>query len=237
MILTKWVADYCNLTKRFGSVVRNYAIYNPSQSRHKTGRILGKKTRQNSTFIPKFAAYLNRRSNLLNFKEKQIDTYSRPIFIFAIQDTWSRMILSARLEIQPTDTFSNFPYWFDVREEFTQAFKEYGKPFRLVLDGSLKKRYEPILKQNCFFLEPSNHPSQIGSIERFFQTVQYEFREKLTEKNFSKFVKWYNERRPNRALNGLTPKEAWLCQDAETMRRYFFNIKVEKSKKEHLTDI
>jgi hypothetical protein len=228
MIRTKWVADYCNLTKRFGSVVRNYAIYNPSQSRHKTGRILGKKTRENSTFIPKFAAYLNRRSNLLNFKEKnqKIDTYSRPIFIFAIQDTWSRMILSARLEIQPTDTFSSFPYWFYVENEFETVFRKYGKPFEFVLDGHLKRRYEKLLEQNCFFVKSSQHPSQIGSIERFFQTVQYEFREKLTEKNFSKFVKWYNEKRPNRALNGLTPREAWLCQDEETMRRYFLNIKV-----------
>jgi hypothetical protein len=227
MIRTKWVADYCNLTKRFGSVVRNYAVYNPGQSRHKTGRVPGRKTRENSTFIPKFAAYLNRRSNLLDFKEKQIDTYSRPIFIFAIQDTWSKMILSARLEIQPTDTFSNFPYWFDVENEFETVFRKYGKPFEFVLDGHLKRRYEKLLEQNCFFVKSSQHPGQIGSIERYFQTVQYEFREKLTERNFQKFVKWYNERRPNRALNGLTPGEAWLCQDEETMRRYFLN-KVEK---------
>jgi hypothetical protein len=228
MIRLRWFADYSALTRRYGYVNRMYAHYNSEKSRKRTGRIKGKPTRQDSTFLPKYVRYINRNSNLTQYPYSDyIKTYKRPIYIFAIQDMFSRFIVHACLKEQPYSGFANFPYWFSIEDCLKQTFREYGKPLEMIVDRYIEKNYSELLRKNCALVTGCDHPSKMGSLERFFQSVQYEMRTELTEENFKAYVDFYNFKRPHSALNGYTPSQAWLAGSETLFENYQKNTRSE----------
>jgi len=181
----KYHADYSSLTKRMGFPVRHYAMYRKNPPK-KTERHALKR----ATYFPKYSHYLNRKSSLSFYpKSDYIKTYKKPIHIFAIQDSFSRFIVHACLKEQPTTDFSNLPRWFDIADCFHETFNTYGKPFEIVADRHVGRRYAHVLENNCTIVTGAKHPTYSASLERFFLSVQYEMRTDLTGKNFNEYVK------------------------------------------------
>ncbi|WP_455279607.1 hypothetical protein [[Eubacterium] cellulosolvens] len=121
----KYHADYCALTKRMGFPVRHYAMYsnNPTNKpkRHAS---------QGATYFPKYSRYIYKNSNLSPYQNAEyIKTYNKSIYMFAIQDSFSRFIVHACLREQPDSNFRYIHSWFNVEDCFKEAFDKYGKPF------------------------------------------------------------------------------------------------------------
>ena len=102
-----------------------------------------------ATYFPKYSHYINRKSNLSFYpKSDYIKPYDKPIYIFVIQDSFSRFVVHACLRQQETSNFKNIPWWFDVENCFQETFEKYGKPFEIVLDRHIKRRYSECLNDN-----------------------------------------------------------------------------------------
>ena len=223
----RYHADYSSLTKRMGFPVRHYAMYRKNPPK-KTERHALKR----ATYFPKYSHYLNRKSNLSIYPESEyIKTYKKPIHIFAIQDSFSRFIVHACLKEQTTNDFTNLPWWYDVVDCFHQVFDTYGRPFEMVVDRHVGRRYREVLEDNCKIVTGATHPAYSASLERFFLSVQYEMRTDLSETNFNEYVHFYNFERPHSALNGYSPASAWLTGSKERFEAFQKNSRDENKEK------
>lgn len=220
----KYHADYAALTKRMGFPVRHYAMYSKNPPKK-----VGRQAQKRATYFPKYSHYLNRKSNLSRYPESDyIKTYSKQIYMFAIQDSFSRFIVHACLREQPTPDFRYLHAWFTVKNCFSEAFDRYGKPFELVLDRSIQHDAGKFLENQCTVLTGSKHPAYSASLERFFLSVQYEMRTELNAENLNDYVKFYNFHRPHSALNGYTPACAWLTGSKERFDNFVEKTRTEK---------
>lgn len=223
----KYYADYCALTKRMGFPVRHYAIYSKNPPKKAERHAV-----KNATYYPKYSHYLYRNSNLSPYpKTDQIKAYDKPIYMFAIQDSFSRFIVHACLREQPTSNFRYLHSWYKVEDCFREAFEEYGKPFELVIDRTIKHDYGRMLQDYCTIITGADHPAYSASLERFFLSVQYEMRTELTQENLEKYIHFYNLQRPHSALEGYTPACAWITGSKERFDTFVKNTQNEDKKK------
>ena len=223
----KYYADHCALTKRMGFPVRHYKMYNNNPPKKDKRQPV-----KNATYFPKYSHYLYKTSNLSPYQDTDtIKTYDKPIYMFAIQDSFSRFIVHACLKEQPTKDFRYTHSWFNVNDCFKETFEKYGKPFEFVIDRSLQHNYLRSLKKTCQIITGASHPAYIASLERFFLSVQYEMRTELTKENLRDYVDFYNFHRPHQALNGYTPACAWLTGSKERFSTFVKNTGNENKKK------
>ncbi len=159
----KYRADYCALTKRMGFPVRHYALYSnnpPKKSKRQVS--------QKATYFPKYSNYIYKNSNLSPYPNTEhIKTYDKPIYMFAIQDSFSRFIVHACLKEQPDNNFRYTHSWFKIEDCFKEAFDKYGKPFEFVIDRTLEHNYKKALEKICPEITGASHPAYKASLERF----------------------------------------------------------------------
>jgi len=106
----KYHADFCALTKRMGFPVRHHKMYSMNPPKKDKRR-----AKKGATYYPKYANYLYRNSNLVEHQEiDHIKTYKKPIYMFAIQDSFSRFIVHACLKEQPTPDFRYLHSWLNL---------------------------------------------------------------------------------------------------------------------------
>ncbi len=185
--------------------VRHYAMYRKCSPKKAERHAI-----KGATYFPKYSHYINRKSSRSFYPESEyIKTYKKSILIFAIQDSFSRFIVHTCLKEQPTSELKNLPWWFDVKECFEEAFETYGKPFEIVLDRHVERKYSEFLEQNCKIVTGAKHSAYSASLERFFLSVQYGMRTELTESNFKKYIQFYT---PNLGLacpicSGIRPHQ------------------------------
>ena len=120
-----------------GFPVRHYAMYTKNRPITKRKPVQGVRglAKKNPTYFPKYANYINRPSNLSPFPPSEnIKTYSKQIYMFAIQDTFSRYIIHACLKEQPSPDFRYSHSWYNVNDCFDEAIDHYGKPFEFMID-------------------------------------------------------------------------------------------------------
>ena len=197
----RYLADWSALTKRMDFPVRHYDLYTKNPRKKAEGH-----APKRATYFPKYALYLHRKSKLSGYPSTEsIKTYKKPIYMFAIQDSFSRFIVHACSKQQPTPDFKNLPWWFDFEDCFKETFETYGRSFEVVVDRFLSRRYSKLLKSYCTILTEASHPAYSASLERFFLSVQHEMRAELTPENLERYVHFYNFQRPHSALRGYTP--------------------------------
>jgi hypothetical protein len=227
---SRYFADFCQLTTRTLKGGWNQRHYNPDYLPNVHNR---SKRRKLTGQIPKYVRYFF-RPNRYGKQDEKVTVYDRPIWLFAIQDEFSRFIVHACLKEQPISHFTNFPYWFDTLGCYKDAFSRYGKPFSILIDGYIfqnQKKIREFLRESCSDIKPIEHPSMISSLERFFLAVQYEMRLELTQENLNSYINWYNFERPHTALNGYTPATAWLCGSETLFENYQRNTENEQDLK------
>lgn len=221
----KYFLDFSALNRRMSAPIRTQNHFAKPKQKGEP--------KKNPTYLPKYSRYLFRNSNLVEFPETKdgaypsLRVYPKQICMFAIQDSFSRFIVHACMKEAPTSDFIVHPKWFRVDGCFTQTFAQYGSPFEVVLDGWIWKLYHRLLEQRCVQLAVNNHPAYHASLERFFQSVQYEMRKELTQKNLQDYVNFYNFERPHEGLSGFTPACAWLTGSKERFETFAKNAENE----------
>jgi hypothetical protein len=187
LLFKVWLADFCQLTTRTLKGGWNQRHYNPNflpnvHNRSKRRKLTGQ--------IPKYVRYFF-RPNRYGKQDEKVTVYDRPIWLFAIQDKETKMILHACIKQDPSySEYARFPSFFDVRNCLLETFDKYGKPYALISDGQILRRYKNIL--NGIRLVWVENPRYLASLESFFARIQYEMRTELNQKNLDEYVRFYN---------------------------------------------
>lgn len=227
-----WLGDFCFLTRRYAysSMFERRVKPNiPIKERgffHKTG------LKKNATYYPKWSRYTFRGK--FSQRVSEIKVYDRPIVLFCVMDLYSRYIVYAKLERCPK-SFMNRPYafpsaWFNLQESLTEIgirnidrtenLEHKGYPFaeKLFLDSEIYTRFHKKLEKYSQCFKINNQVKVLLSpLESFFFTIQFNFREELTNENLGQWIKYYNEFRSMKRtrysyLRGKTPEEVYLSK-------------------------
>ena len=207
-----WLTDFCQLTRRFAFSNMSRRRYDKTIAPQKHGEWHEKGIKEDATYYPKFSRYA------FKGKGKPIDKiriYPKPIYMFAIQDAYSRFIIHACLRECPNEFIGTMPHWFKLDECFQEAFeyqeplKRLGLPFEFIMDSMIYHDYLKKLQGKAFIhkqVRPSNH-FLLSPLDAFFGRIQYEMKGDLTSRNLSKFIDFYNYERPHSALKNKTPSD------------------------------
>jgi transposase InsO family protein len=142
-------------------------------------------------------------------------------WIMDVLDDHSRLVVAARAAAGPTSVSA----WNAICE----ASQVWGLPAHLMSDNGTcftsrfqKERAETDFERDLRHLgvrhicSSPNHPQTCGKIERFHQTLKRWLRTQPRARTYTqldrqldRFLVYYNEQRPHRALGGATPTERW----------------------------
>jgi hypothetical protein len=188
LLFKVYLADFCQLTTRTLKGGWNQRHYDPSYISNVHNRNRRRKGIQAQ--IPKWIRYFY-KTNRYDKQDEKVTVYDRPIWLFAIQDKETKMILHACIKQDPSySEYSHFPNFFDVRNCLLEVFNRYGKPYALISDGQILRRYKSEL--DGIKLVRAENPRYMASLESFFARIQYEMRTELNQKNLDEYVKFYN---------------------------------------------
>ena len=142
-------------------------------------------------------------------------------WIMDVLDDHSRVVVAARASGGPTGAAA----W----DALCEAAQRWGLPAHLMSDNgacfttrfqkdSSETDFERDLRQLGVrqILSSPHHPQTCGKIERFHQTLKRWLRSQPRARSYTqldrqldRFLAYYNEQRPHRALAGRTPSERW----------------------------
>ena len=113
-----------------------------------------------------------------------------------------------------------------VLEVYRKAIAEYGLPKEMLTDNGRQyvnwrgvTRFEKELKKDRIkhFRSRPQHPMTLGKIERFWKTIFSDFLERAqfgsfeeAQERISKWVQYYNHRRPHQGIGGLCPADRYF---------------------------
>jgi hypothetical protein len=222
-IRLKYLADYHLL--RQGISTQNGPYFSQSKHSYQKGIIqIYKKTTYSINFNN---IYPNKKiSNFNNNECSQID--GKPIYIFAIQDSFSKFIIHACLKEQPDHDFHFVHSWFRIEDCFKEAFEEYGPPFELIIDKEIHHHNSRFLNNNCNVVTRINEKLHKVSLDNFFQGLQRNINPVLNARYLKKYVHFHNFQRPDPSLRGLTPALAWRAGSKERIENFLRKPKKEK---------
>jgi len=207
-----WLTDFCALTRRFAYSGMSRRYFDKSLAPQKHGDWHKKGMKPNATYYPKWSRYAFKRNE--NHTDN-IKIYSQPIYMFAIQDAYSRFIIHACLRECPKGLVATMPHWFKLDDCFQESFsfqeplKRLGKPFEFIMDAMIYCDYVKKLQGNSFVFKKvrtSNH-YLLSPLDAFFGRLQIEMRGDLTNRTLEKYIDYYNYERPHSSLNGKTPAD------------------------------
>jgi transposase InsO family protein len=155
-------------------------------------------------------------------------TSGKKAWIMDVLDDHSRLVVAARACGGPTGEAA----WDAV----CGAAQRWGLPAHLMSDNgscfttrfqkeSSETDFERDLRDLgvCHILSSPHHPQTCGKIERFHQTLKRWLRSQPRARSYTqldrqldRFLTYYNEERPHRALAGHTPNERWHASPPAT---------------------
>ena len=132
-----------------------------------------------------------------------------PVYVLGVIDHYSRRVFSLSSTFHPKSSW--------VRDECKTLFEKYGKPNRIITDNGsqfIAGNFRELLDdQGVGHIKTSvRHPQTNGKIERFFQSLKYEFmsyfflrNRKQVDKLLKEYLTYYNQYRLHQAIEGQTP--------------------------------
>jgi transposase InsO family protein len=149
-------------------------------------------------------------------------------WIMDVLDDHSRVVVAARTAAGPTSMSA----W----NALCEGAQGWGLPAHLMSDNGTcfttrfqKERAETDFERDLRHLgvhhicSSPNHPQTCGKIERFHQTLKRWLRTQPQARTYAqldrqldRFLIYYNEQRPHRALGGATPTERWHASTPAT---------------------
>jgi hypothetical protein len=207
-----YMADFSSLTRAFPQPERTKWKYDKNHVPKKHGDYKRIKDR---TYLPKYLRYTTVQNP---------SVYTNPIWLFAIQDRFSRFIIHACISIIQTDKAQYFPAkYFDLENCLKTTFSKFGNPCEFISDSDLFHREKPFLRQNCLFVRKAIKPAYLASLDSFFGIFQREFRADFNSTNLKRYIDYYNFQRPHSFLSGYSPACALLCGSEKPFSNFIKN--------------
>lgn len=144
--------------------------------------------------------------------------HSQRVYLTVFMDDHSRYVVSWSLALQQTKEF--------VMETLLQGISRFGKPEEVLTDQGRqyyswrgKSDFRKLLKKQGIqhVVARAHHPETVGKCERFWETVQNEFWDRVEPQDlsdararFEQFVAHYNHFRPHQGLDGLIPADRFF---------------------------
>lgn len=132
-----------------------------------------------------------------------------PLHVLGVIDHFSRKVFCLSSTFHPTADWIN--------SECERLFGKYGKPRRVITDNgsqfTAKAFRELMKKEGVRHIRTSvRHPQSNGKIERFFQSLKYEFmsffflrNRKQVDRLLKEYLNYYNQYRLHEAIDGQAP--------------------------------
>ncbi|MDH3976502.1 MAG: DDE-type integrase/transposase/recombinase [Deltaproteobacteria bacterium] len=132
-----------------------------------------------------------------------------PVYILGVIDHYSRKVFSLSTTFHPASNW--------VIDECKALFEKHGTPNRIITDNGSQftsNAFKACLQgQGIKHIRTSvRHPQTNGKIERFFQSLKYEFmcffflrNKRQVDKLLADYLLYYNQYRLHQAINGQTP--------------------------------
>jgi hypothetical protein len=167
---------------------------------------LKRRNRGIQTECPKWARWVYSSNSYSCEKTRFIPTFDNKVWLFAIMEKHSRLIVHACLRKQESRKYTRYPVWFNLHDCLTETFEEYGLPFGFISDGLVLKYQRELCGIEA--IQRAESPRYIASLESFFGILQREMRTDLTQIELDKYIRYWNEQRVLSTI-GKTPKQLW----------------------------
>lgn len=152
--------------------------------------------------------------------------HSQRVYLTVFMDDHSRYIVSWSLALQQTKEF--------VMEALLAGISKFGKPEEVLTDQGRqyfswrgKSDFRKLLKKQGIrhVVSRAHHPETVGKCERFWETVQTEFWDRVEPQDLTdarerlgQFIANYNHFRPHQGLDGMTPADRFFGAEAEVRK-------------------
>lgn len=152
--------------------------------------------------------------------------HSQRVYLTVFMDDHSRYIVSWSLALQQTKEF--------VMEALLAGISQYGKPEEVLTDQGRqyfswrgKSDFRKLLRKQGIghVVARAHHPETVGKCERFWETVQMEFWDRVepqdltdARERLAHFIAHYNHFRPHQGLEGMTPADRFFGAAADVRR-------------------
>jgi transposase InsO family protein len=191
--------------------------YGPASPRHKKRRVRKKPK------IQRFERALPMQLWQTDITSLILARHSQRVYLTVFMDDHSRYVVSWALALQQTKEF--------VMETLLAGIDKFGKPEEVLTDQGRQyfawrgqSDFRKLLKKQGIrhVVSRAHHPQTVGKCERFWETVQQEFWDRVEPQDLAdarerlgQFILNYNHFRPHQGLEGLTPADRFFGKEQE----------------------
>lgn len=152
--------------------------------------------------------------------------HSQRVYLTVFMDDCSRYVVSWALALQQTKEF--------VMETLLAGISKFGKPEEVLTDQGRqyfswrgKSGFRKLLKKQGIrhVVSRAHHPETVGKCERFWETVQREFWDRVEPQDLAdarerlgQFIANYNHFRPHQGMEGMTPADRFFGASADVRK-------------------